>query len=1395
MDITELARRIDAALASPPFTITGDGFGPSIERCVATFFGREGLVLDGASRGSTTPNSIAVVGQSTAAPGGLAGLPSQPVVATFTIDAAGIVDLALVFDQLPAGWKPSTSLPVLGSTAFDELTWSHPTLTLSSSGGPPLPPAYPTEIGLPPYSPALRAAMQPGLSLQATVTLPATTTGGFAALLGGTSWSVSGPIVLPASHPSIVLSTGPQRGFAIGHFTFPFSLTLATGLIQAAATDPIIVAPVLQLDADVQHERKGGGAPFDLPFRARAGGTSQSTLLIETALPPGTGITVDEIGDLIGVAVGDSLPAGAAEFPGFEHIGLERVAVSIVSGPTPELLTVSATVGWVDPAPLYPIFGGLITFGGMAVTFTWFPQGYTRPDGTTSHLTAEIVAEATIAGGKLDASIRLPDVVFSCELEEGTTIDIAALVEHAAGGTIAMAKVDCTALRLFGDVGNTVYRFQATVTDDWEFAVGSTHVALTSIGFDIDWMPTGFDGEVVAQFDIAGTSLFGRATYDSTTKGWAFELGTLDPAHVDITDLAADVATKFGVDLPTNTPHLVLTALNLSYDTATRDFTFRCDTTIEIAGANVDLGVEIGKGLYKGYLWVGDSYFELDFLTTDQRSTLTAEWVATDEQALLEFGDIAEALHLPKPDLPPGLDLGLRRASLLYESEAGKQILRIEADSATYGKAVLLAQKVGTATQWFAGLDVGHPIDLSDLPLLHSLLSGRDRAAIDHLQVVLSSADIDPKLVPALNQMIDPGYPTLPAIGTASMVGLSAVVELGPTRSAISLGMGPAPSDQSGAGNTAFGPPTNPPNTPTPPPPPPTTPPAQSDGTLWFNVQRAFGPVTIERIGARYRDRALWIALDAAIQADGLTINLLGAAIGSPITGFEPEFSLDGLGIDYQRPPLEIGGSFAKVAPTGGATFEYAGSVVVKLPEWGITAYGSYADVGGHPSMFVFLQVQGTFGGPPAFFVDGLVGGFGYNSSLRIPGQNEVIWCPLVAGLADPSAVGGPDATPAQALAALTGGADPWVSHSLGEHWIAAGLSFSTYELLQSNALLVVELGHQLTIALLGISTARFPPDASEPAYAQVQLQLEAVLQPQQGFFGISANLTRNSFVLDPACVLTGGFAFYLWFGPNEHAGDFVVTLGGYHPAFDPPSYYPAEPRVGFTWTVDATVQVRGSAYFALTPAAIMAGGSLSVTFHDGNLKAWFTAWADLIVWWRPFHFVVDIGVSIGASYRLDLGFTSLTLKIELGADITLWGPKTGGIAHVHWWIISFSVRFGSSPTSQPGPLAQWSDFTPLLPAAKDVVTVQATSGLMAPPPTAQAAPLAPLDEPWLVRRSGFSLTTRSAIPATHLFVGSKAPQPHLVGDPIDIRPMQRTGLSSAQRLSIWRDGTEIDVR
>ena len=66
---------------------------------------------------------------------------------------------------------------------------------------------------------------------------------------------------------------------------------------------------------------------------------------------------------------------------------------------------------------------------------------------------------------------------------------------------------------------------------------------------------------------------------------------------------------------------------------------------------------------------------------------------------------------------------------------------------------------------------------------------------------------------------------------------------------------------------------------------------------------------------------------------------------------------------------------------------------------------------------------------------------------------------------------------PAAALAVM----EEYLPAQLGENWCALGVQFTSFELLQTFALLTVAFGTELEVALLGLSSISMPPDEPEP--------------------------------------------------------------------------------------------------------------------------------------------------------------------------------------------------------------------------------------------------------------------------------------------------------------------------
>jgi hypothetical protein len=579
--------------------------------------------------------------------------------------------------------------------------------------------------------------------------------------------------------------------------------------------------------------------------------------------------------------------------------------------------------------------------------------------------------------------------------------------------------------------------------------------------------------------------------------------------------------------------------------------------------------------------------------------------------------------------------------------------------------------------------------------------------------------------------------------------------------------------------------------------------------TIWFPVQRTFGPINCQKIGVGWEQSKedLFVSFVGSVVLAGLAVNLDDLSIGIPVTTpFDYDkyvFGLRGMNVTFNGGPVEIGGGLleSKGSPPDDYT-EYTGDILIKVSNFSITGLGSYAVVGGHTSLFAFVMVNAALGGPAFFFVTGLCGGFGYNRRLILPSQNEVTSFPLVAGVSDPSVFGGKNP-----LTVLNEAVPP----AIGEYWLAAGVQFTSFDLLQSIVLLVVEFGTEFEIALLGLSTLTLPKGAGDDAMVYAELQLEVTFTPSSGLLAATLTLTPNSYVIDKNCRLTGGFAFYVWFG-GQYKGDFVVTLGGYSPYFTPPGYYPVEPRLGFNWPVSSEINISGDAYFALTPSCVMAGGGLHASYQSGNLKAWFDAQADFLIAWKPFHYNIFISLNIGASYTLHVIVTK-TFSIELGCSLHIWGPRLQGVVDVHWWIISFSISFGdgNSNPNQPATIDKYCEFYNyfLNPQSQPCVMpapVTLAAALNAPdaagPVTAEqsvctttvaAGLLGQFDDNqygtvWVVRADAFVLTTGTTIPASQVvYSGGGASTGRVVASKtsVGIRPMGFTLISTPHTVSI----------
>jgi hypothetical protein len=479
-------------------------------------------------------------------------------------------------------------------------------------------------------------------------------------------------------------------------------------------------------------------------------------------------------------------------------------------------------------------------------------------------------------------------------------------------------------------------------------------------------------------------------------------------------------------------------------------------------------------------------------------------------------------------------------------------------------------------------------------------------------------------------------------------------------------------------------------------------------------VGKKFGPITVDAVSLGLKSGKISFTFSGGLTLGPVMFDLLGFEIESPPTKFSPSVSLQGLSLSVTKPPLTLSGLFSKTTltlPTGPAVG------TAPPPTTTVDGYD------GSASIFLYGFLGAPLGGPPFLFITGVAAGFGYNRDITIPTASTVRASPLVAPVLSS---GTPPDFDAMNLEFLPVEKD---------YWFAVGARIESFKMIESFVLLIVKLGTELEIDVIGTSQMRFPipkeGESDSHPLANIVIGVVATILPDRGVLSIRGEFLSGSYILDPAALITGGFAVLslfkdqdatsAWYPGKE--GDFVITLGGYGPLYTPKSYYPTVPRLELTWRVSDALQLTASAYFAITPEAMMLGGSLDAHFHAGgtfSIDVHFTISADFLVYWKPFRYLghMSADLSVTASLNIDLWLFTIHIGVsfELSADLEIWGPAFSGHASVHVHvIISFTVGISFGSASRTISPIDWNDFQDsFLPAPDKRITGIIGKGLIA---------------------------------------------------------------------------------
>lgn len=215
---------------------------------------------------------------------------------------------------------------------------------------------------------------------------------------------------------------------------------------------------------------------------------------------------------------------------------------------------------------------------------------------------------------------------------------------------------------------------------------------------------------------------------------------------------------------------------------------------------------------------------------------------------------------------------------------------------------------------------------------------------------------------------------------------------------------------------------------------------------------------------------------------------------------------------------------------------------------------------------------------------------------------------------------------------------------------------------------LAVEFANPVRIAILGVVKVVIPTE--EAAILRLQINFIGIIDFERGALEFDASLYNSKLL---TFTLEGDMAVRLkWKKPLG----FVMSMGGFHPAYEAPQHLNLRPMTRLTLTIlPDNPRLILTSYFAITSNTVQFGAAIDFYFKVSKFKVIGYFGFDVLFQFSPFMFIA----SIRAGVEVKLGSSTL-LSIKLAFE--LQGPtpwKATGTASFKILFIKIKVKFSKT--------------------------------------------------------------------------------------------------------------------
>ena len=232
-----------------------------------------------------------------------------------------------------------------------------------------------------------------------------------------------------------------------------------------------------------------------------------------------------------------------------------------------------------------------------------------------------------------------------------------------------------------------------------------------------------------------------------------------------------------------------------------------------------------------------------------------------------------------------------------------------------------------------------------------------------------------------------------------------------------------------------------------------------------------------------------------------------------------------------------------------------------------------------------------------------------------------------------------------------------------------AKIGWGTPTLLTADVGLLLEVPEPVRLMILGVIRGILPDERT--AILRLQVNFLGVIDFEQERFSFDASLFDSRLL---SFTLSGDMAMRLYWGDNAN---FLTTVGGFHPAYQPPPMnLPTLRRLTLSLVSGENPRLTLETYFALTSNTAQFGARLELYAAAWKFNAYGFLSFDVLFQFNPFYFIAEVT----AMLALRVGSSSIA---SINLTLTLEGPtpwKAKGDARLKLcWFLTVKIRFSKT--------------------------------------------------------------------------------------------------------------------